>query len=212
MTDLAFDCVDVRPERYAVAPTLVFRLRVTEATGAKLDGIILHCQIRIEPQRRRYGGAESERLHELFGEHRRWGDTLRTLQFAVVSTAVPAFSGSVEVDLPVPCTYDFEVATAKYFHALEAGEVPMRLLFSGTAFVRAGTGFSAEPVPWHREASVGMPVVIWRELMDLHFPQSAWVRVRRDTLDALQAFRSHRALPTWDEAFAALLAEAETVR
>jgi hypothetical protein len=44
--------------------------------------------------------------------------------------------------------------------------------------------------------------------MDRYFPNSAWLRVSRDTLDALTRFKARRALPTWEEAFEQLLKEA----
>jgi hypothetical protein len=50
-----------------------------------------------------------------------------------------------------------------------------------------------------------MPVERWREMMDIHFPNSGWVRLRRDTIDALAEFRAARALPTWDDAVIAVL-------
>jgi uncharacterized protein DUF6084 len=208
MTELVFDCLDVRPERFAASPTLSFRLRIAETSGEAVHAVALRCQIRIEPHRRRYSAEEAERLLDLFGERPRWGDTLKPLQFAMVSAMVPAFTGSTEVDLPVPCTYDFEVASAKYLHALDGDDVPLLLLFSGTVFAKRQTGFSVAQVPWHKEASYRLPARVWRELMDLYFPNEAWVRMRRETLDALQAFKARRALPTWDDALAALLKEA----
>ena len=50
---------------------------------------------------------------------------------------VPGFTGSTELDLPVPLTYDMEIGATRYFAGLEDGEVPLLLLFSGTVF---GTG------------------------------------------------------------------------
>jgi hypothetical protein len=44
--------------------------------------------------------------------------------------------------------------------------------------------------------------------MDLYFPNSGWLRVGRDTLDALQRFKASRALPTWDQALEQLLKQA----
>lgn len=208
MTELVFDCVDATPERYAAFPTLQFAIRIAETTGARIHALALRCQIRIEPQQRRYSEPEAERLLDLFGEMARWGDTLKPMQFTTLSVMVPGFDGSCEVMLGVPCTYDFEVAAAKYFHSLDGGEVPLLLLFSGTVFLKGGDGFSVEQVPWHKEARYRMPVGVWRELMDLYFPNSAWIRMRRETLDALQSFKSHRALPTWDAALEALLQEA----
>jgi hypothetical protein len=77
MTDLVFDCVDAQPDRYAAVPTLQLKLRISETTGAQVHAIGLRCQIRIEPQRRRYSPQEADGLLELFGEPPRWGDTLR---------------------------------------------------------------------------------------------------------------------------------------
>lgn len=206
MSDLVFECLGAKAERYAAAPTLLLNLRIAETTGAHLHGIALRCQIRIEPQRRHYAPAEADNLLELFGETSRWGDTLKPLLFTNVGLTVPAFTGSIEVDLPLPCTYDFEVTSTKYFHALADGEIPLLLLFSGTVFIRQETGFSVTPVPWHKEASYRLPVRVWQEMMDLHFPNSGWIRMRRETLDALQAFKARRAMTTWDEALEALLA------
>jgi len=62
-----------------------------------------------------------------------------------------------------------------------------------------------EQVPWHAEARYKMPVAVWREMMDIHFPGSGWLRLRRDTIDVLADFRAARALPTWDDAIVAVL-------
>jgi hypothetical protein len=67
-------------------------------------------------------------------------------------------------------------------------------------------------VPWSSEASFRMPVSVWQDVVDLHFPGSAWLRCNRETLDALSAFKAERALPTWDATLGALLAEAEAGR
>jgi Family of unknown function (DUF6084) len=208
VTALSFAVVNARAEPYAAVPTLMLRLRVVEADGRPVHAVALRTQLMIEPQRRRYGRAEEERLLEMFGETPRWGDTLRPFLWTQVGTTVPGFTGVTEIDLPIPCTYDFEVAAAKYLHALDDGELPVLLLFSGTVFSKGATGFSAEPVAWHEEASYRMPVQVWRDVMDLYFPGSGWLRVRRETLDALQRFKAARALPNWDDAVEQLLKEA----
>jgi Family of unknown function (DUF6084) len=209
MTDLGFTVLGARAEPYAAAPTLVFRLRLTESTGERIHAIALRCQIQIEPRQRHYTGSEEERLLELFGEPRRWGETLKTVLWTHASIMVPGFTGSLEIDLPVACTYDFEVTAAKYFHALDGGEIPLLLLFNGTVFTRGQTGFSVEPVPWEKEAAYRLPVRVWRELMDQYFPGGAWIRLRRESFDALHLFKARRALPTWDDAVESLLREAE---
>jgi hypothetical protein len=205
MTELSFSCLDVRAERYAVGPTLVFRLRIATDADQQVRALALRCQIRIEPGRRGYGEREGERLLELFGERGRWGDTLKPFQFANASTVVPSFTGSTEVDVSVPCSYDMEVTAGRYFHALEEGEVPFILLFSGTIFGEGERGLWIQQVPWHAETRYRMPVAVWREMMDAHFPGSGWLRLRRETIDALAQFRASRALPTWDDAVIAVL-------
>ena len=209
MSELTFDCVDIGAERYAATPTIRLRLRISETGGADVHAMALRCQIRIEPQRREYSDAEAGRLLDLFGERSRWGDTLKPMQLAELSVMVPGFKGSTEVDLAVPCTYDFEVASAKYLHGVEEGTVPLLLLFSGTVFTKGPGGIAVERVPWDKEAPCRLPVAVWRKVMDLYFPGTAWIRVRRETLDALQRFKSHRALPTWDDAIGALIEGAE---
>ncbi|MBK1784955.1 DUF6084 family protein [Prauserella cavernicola] len=208
MAELSFDCLDVRPLRHAVAPTLLFRLRIAELTGTPIHTIALRCQMRIEPRRRRYDEHEGELLAYLFGERSRWGETLKPIQFTSVSTLVPAFTGSVEAELAVPCSYDLEVASGKYLHALADGDVPLLLLFSGTVFAKGAQGFQVHQVPWHKEATYRLPVAVWRELMDIYFPGEGWLRLRRDTVDALLRYKSEHAIPTWDAAVDKLLADA----
>jgi Family of unknown function (DUF6084) len=97
---------------------------------------------------------------------------------------------------------------AKYLEALEEGEVPLLFLFSGTIFARGQLGFSVEQVPWEKEAKYRLPVRLWRDLMDRYFPGSAWIRLRRDSFDALYRFKGRHALLTWDDAIETLLNEA----
>jgi hypothetical protein len=208
MAELTFDCIDVRPLKYAASPTLAFKLRISELTGQPVHAMVLRVQIRIEPQRRRYADDESELLTHLFGERSRWGETLKPFQFTTVSVAVPGFTGATEVDAEVPCTYDLEVAAGKYFHALSEGVVPMVLLFSGTVFGKGGPGFWVEQVPWHTQAECRMPVTVWDELMSRYFPNVAWIKLPRETVDALLKYKAANAIPTWEAAIGQLLAGA----
>ncbi len=137
MTELGFECAGAEVERYAAAPTLNLRLHVAEATGQAIHSIMLQCQIRIQPRQRGYSDTEAENLRDLYGEPGRWGQTLRPLQLAQVPLVVPPFQGETEANLPVPFTYDFEVASTKYLHGLRDGEIPLELLFSGTVFRKA---------------------------------------------------------------------------
>ena len=212
MSDLHFEVLDAATERHAAVPTIALRTRVEEADGQRVHAAALRCQIRIEPQRRRYSETEEEKLYELFGETPQWGNSLRPFTWTHVSTTLGGFDGSTEFDLLVECTYDFEVAAAKYLHALGDGEIPLILLFSGTVFTQGTTGFAAVPLSWSTEASCRLPVAVWRRTMDAYYPGSAFIRLGRDTLDDLQRFKAQRGLPTWDQAFAQLLKEAEVDR
>jgi hypothetical protein len=212
MTDLHFEVVGARTELHAAVPTIMFRTRAVEADGRRVHAVALRCQIRIEPQRRQYSEQEEERLYELFGDTPQWGNSLRPFLWTHVSSTVGRFEGATEFDLPVECTYDFEVAGAKYLHSLGDGDIPLIFLFSGTVFTQGESGFSAEPLSWSAESSFRLPVTVWRSTMDAYFPGSGFIRVGRDTLDDLQRFKAERGLPTWDQAFAQLLKEAGEVR
>jgi len=208
MSELTIEVVGSRAEAYAAVPTLMLRLAISEPSGDPVHAIALRTQIQIAPQRRRYSVEEASRLLELFGEQPQWGESLRPFLWTHASAMLTGFTGRTEVDLPVTCTYDFEVAAAKYLHALGDGEIPLTLLFSGTVFARRDGVVSVQPVPWHVEADHRLPVSVWRDVMDLYFPNSGWIRVRRDTIDALTRYKAERALPTWEDAFEMLLKEA----
>lgn len=203
MADLAFECVDARPERYAVGPTLVFHLRVHERSGIAVHGLALRCQFRVEPQRRKYSFAEEERLEDLFGKRERWHETMKPMQLATVSHLLGAFVSCTDTAVSLPCSYDMEVATGKYFHSLDGGEIPLLVLFSGSVFTPAeparSPNFAVEAVPWHNEVRFALPVTTWREMMDLYFPGSGWLRLRRSTIDAIRALATARAVPDWDD-------------
>lgn len=209
MSDLVFDCVGASADRYSAVPAMTLRLRIAETSGRRVAAIALRCQIRIEPQRRRYSAEEADRLHDLFGDTERWADTVKPIQLATLSTMVPSFTGSVDHDLPLPCTYDLEIASTKYFSALEDGVIPLLLLFSGTVFDVEDGRMTVQQVPWSKESAFPLPVPVWRETVNLHFPDSAWFRVSLDTMSALRRFKSRNALPTWDSTLAALLAGAK---
>jgi hypothetical protein len=208
MTELEFTCAGAEADLAAASPTVTLRLRMTETTGTAIHALALRCQLRIEPLRRRYDDDEAAALRDLFGDCERWGTTLKPLQLAFISQVVPGFTGSTDVELALPCSYDLDVAAHKYLYGLRDGEMPLRLLFSGTIFTRGERGVEVEPVPWHKEATFRLPVQVWRQALDLHFPGTAWVRVRQDTLEALHSYRTAQQLMTADDALERLLKEA----
>lgn len=212
MTALTFSVVGARAEPFAAAPTLVLRLRIVETTGVSIESIALRVQVQLEPQRRRYAAEESSRLVELFGTPERYGQTLRPLLWTNLSQMVLRFSHETEVDLPIPASYDFEVAAHKYLDALDDGEIPLSLLFSGMVFVQSATGIASEFVPWNCDASYRLPVAVWRETLDAFFPNSAWLRVSREVFNELYQFKIAQGLPTWDATLARLGALARLER
>jgi len=210
--ELVFDCVGAEPARFAAVPSMTLKLRITETSGERVEAIALRCQVRIEPHRRRYSATEAEALHDLFGDTDRWSETVKPIQFTTLSTMVPGFTGATIHELPMPFSYDLEIAATKFFSALEDGVIPLLLLYSGTLFGMREGRLSVAQVPWSKESSYPLPVPVWRETMDLHFPDSAWFRVRLDTLASLRRYKSRNALPTWDATLEELLAGVEERR
>jgi hypothetical protein len=206
MSDYTFSVAGIFAEPYAAAPQLTARLRICEATGQRIHAMALRVQVRIEPQRRRYDEAEQAGLLGLFGDRGRWVDTLRPFQWMQCNTTVQGFTGDTEVDLALPCTYDFDVVGSRYLHALDSGPVPLTLLFSGTVFTRGTNGFGVQQVPWDCEARYDLPVAVWREMISSYFPNTGWIRLDSDVLRSLADCRARHGLTTWEETVQFLLA------
>jgi hypothetical protein len=211
VTELQFAVTDVFAERYAAAPQLTARLRIDESTGETIHAIALRCQVRIEPQRRKYSPDEESELLDMFGTRDRWFDTLKPFMWMQCNAMVQGFTGITEVDLVMPCTYDFEVTWSKYLHALRDDSIPVVFLFSGTVFTRGTSGFGVEQVPWDCESRYEVPVAVWREMIDHYFPNTGWLRLRRETIASLAHYKSIRGLTTWEEAVESLLARAQAI-
>jgi hypothetical protein len=204
LPQLAFAVESAEAVRFAAAPTVAFTLRIT--SDRPVRSLSLNAQLRIAPARRRYSDRDQERLVELFGPPERWGETLRTFRWTQATVHVGPLEGDTAVELTAPCTYDLEVATAKYFYALEDGDVPLEFLFSGTIFFVSDAGLlQAVQIPWECEATYRMPVRAWKDAMAQHFPGAAWLRLRDDVFERLVAYKSRHALPTWEATLADLL-------
>jgi hypothetical protein len=210
MPDLTFAIDGAEVLAFAATPQLAFKLRV-ECRPADLtvQSIALRCQIQLEPTRRGYGRDEQERLGELFGSPDRWDHTVRTMLWTHTQTVVPRFAGSTLVDLPVPCTFDFNVATTKYFDGLNGGELPLNFQFSGTVFHQTGGGpLQVSQINWNSDVRFRLPVSVWTGMMDHYYPDSGWLRLRRDVLRKLADYKRQRGRATWDETLDDLLADA----
>jgi hypothetical protein len=207
MVDLCFAAEGAEVDRYAAAPTLLFKVRVTNGTpDVRVENVLLNCQIRIETTQRPYTPEDRERLSELFGETHRWKDTLRSMLWTHTNVPVPAFDDQRVVELSVPCSFDFNVAATKYFYGLEGGEVPLALLFSGTVFYRDAGGFlQMDLISWSKEASFRLPVRIWQELMDIYYPNTAWLCIDRAVFDEIYHYKRKKGFTGFDETLQALM-------
>lgn len=200
MPDLHFQVEDAFATPNAAVPQLTFRVLITNCEPEPIHSIALRAQVQIEPVRRRYKPAEQERLKELFGEPERWSKSVHPLLWTNANVTVTAFTGSTVVDIPVPCTFDFNVAITKYIHGLEGGELPISLLFSGTVFHAGQVGLQIAQIPWDREASYKLPIRAWKEMMDQHYPNTAWLCIERDVFDRLAEYKARNNIATWEQA------------
>jgi hypothetical protein len=221
MPDLDFHIDDVEAVPYAASPMLAFKLRVSQIPEegeplASIHSVILRCQVRLEPARRRYTPVEQNGLNELFGESHRWGQTVRSMLWTNAAVSVPAFEDQIKVDLPVACTWDFNVAATKYFEALADGEVPLSFLFSGTIFYSPGGNSAGDnqslqvaQISWEKEATYRMPVHVWRKMMEYYYPNVAWLGLQREVFDRLQQFKNRCAMASPEQAIERLLDRAD---
>ena len=202
----SFEVLGAEPVAHAVAPTMRFTLRVTEAGGRELHGILLSVQVNIDPARRTYDAETRERLVELFGAPERWASTTRSFLWAQVGALVPPFAGATEFPVPIACTYDLELAAIKYFYSLPDGEVPLTFHFTGTMLYSGEDGrLQISMVPWSCSARWKLPVADWRAMMALYYPGGGWVRLETPTLDRLADRKARSGLPTFDATVAELL-------
>lgn len=207
MPDLQIAIEGVEPVTFAIAPLLAMKLRIRNGDPEEqIQSIMLQAQVQIETTRRLYNDREQGRLRDLFGEPERWSQTLRPMLWTQASVTVRPFASETEVDLPVPCTFDFNVAATKYFDGLEDGDIPVCLLFSGTVFYLNGQGALAiAQIPWQTEARFRAPVAAWKDMMEHYYPNSAWLALRKDVFDRLHEFKRQRGIATWEQALERLL-------
>jgi Family of unknown function (DUF6084) len=206
---LEFSVEGAEPVRYAAVPSLGFKLALERVDGGAVRSVALNAQIRIAATRRSYSREEQERLFEIFGPIEMWSRSVRSLLWLNATAHVPAFEGRTVYELELPCSYDFELTSARYFDALEDGEIPLEFLFGGSVFYAGPNGgLQVASIAWDREAEFRLPVTVWRDMMDQFFPGAAWLRLGKESFDRLYAYKSSRALASWEEAVDSLLVEA----
>jgi Family of unknown function (DUF6084) len=211
MPDLNFTIEGAEAVSYAAAPLLAFKLRITNTPAEQtLHTVVLRAQIQIDVTRRRYTSQEQERLGDLFGDPGRWSQTLRNMLWTHASVVVPEFKKETLVDLPVPCTFDFNVAATKYFHGLKDGDLPLIFLFSGTVFYQdEHDHLQVAPISWDKEAKFRLPVAAWHDLIESYYPNSAWLSLRKDVFDRLYQYKVRYGIPTWEQTVERVLAAVE---
>jgi hypothetical protein len=211
MPNLTFHIVEIAPLTSAAAPTILARLRLqNEPKDERIQSISLNGQVQLQPLGRPYSAHEEEKLTNLFGDRDQWGRTMKPLLWTNLVVKVPPFAGQTEMDLLLPCSFDLEVAAHKYFYGLNAGTIAVSVLFSGTAFFCDSRGvLQVAQIPWDREVSFQLPVEIWEQTIDAHYPNTAWLRLSRETFDRLYRYRVAHGVPFWNGVIEQLLAEAE---
>ncbi|MEP6616311.1 MAG: DUF6084 family protein [Ginsengibacter sp.] len=207
MPNLKFEIISSGVKEYAVVPTLSFKLQITnDAEDEEVYAAALKCQVMIEAVKRTYNEESKDKLHELFGEPFRWDETLRSFFWIIINVPVPRFTGKTIVEVAIPCSEDQALAAGKYFYAVSDGVVPLAFLFSGTLFYKDPEGhLQITLIPWEKEAFCKMPADLWQQMMDIHFPNSRWVRIRKDVYDRLVKYKSQSSFPTLDNCLESVL-------
>jgi hypothetical protein len=211
MPDLSFEIQRVEPVQHAAVPMLAFTLALTnQPPDEDIRNVLLTAQIQIQTAQRRYSATEQARLIELFGEPSRWGQTLRPMLWTHASAVILPFAGSTSCELHVPCTFDFNIGATKYFDGLAEGDIPLLFLFSGTVFYSGREQvLQTARISWSKEARFRLPAATWRSLMEMYYPNTAWLGVRKDIFDRLSEYRTRHGLTSWEQTFEKLLASSQ---
>jgi hypothetical protein len=197
MPELQFSVESISPDD--AAPGLTLRLRIENSLPQEqIQSVALNIQLQIQPGRRRYTSDEKAALKTLFGEPKIWHKSLRPLFWANVLLNVPTFVSSTVADFNLPCSSSGNDAAIAFCSALQEGEIPLDLLFSGTVLYRVEDSLQAAFIPWSKEAAYKVPVVMWRESMALPRPSITGTRLCFD--------QPQSAKPVWEE----ILAHART--
>ncbi len=207
--DPEFAVLGMRAVRHSAAPMVSLDLQISEPTGRSVYMIALRIQLMLEPARRSYDARARAALEELFGAPERWALTTRPLLWSQLDVLVGPFTSQTVVEVPIPCSYDLELAAVKYLHALDAGFAPAAAHFNGTVYYRGEDGrIQIVLVPWTKSIGFHMPVAVWREAIGQHYPGTAWLAVRERTLERLRREKLRRGAATFDETVRALLEDA----
>ena len=203
-----FTVVGARPDEHAASPTVVFSLRVEEPSEREIYMIALSVRILVDPAGRGYDEEAREALSDLFGPAEQMAGSMQSMVWGQVAVLTPSFTGETTFDVPVPCTYDLEVATAKYFASLPDGVAPLDFHFNGTIYYSGEDDrLQIVHVPWSCTARYRMPIAVWRQAVAARFAQMGWIRLHEQTLARLRRRQAERGAPSFDALVAELLEE-----
>ena len=215
MPDLGFAIEGAEVAKFAASPQIILKLRITNLDPSKtIQSIALRGQIQIEVTRRRYKPEDQEKLRDLFGEPDRWSQTLKNLLWTHVSVNVPAFQNDTVADVPVPCTFDFNVGATKYFHGLTDGEVPSErdVQRNGFLFRRQCTHAGCADFLGQRSSLQPPGIRLARHDGHLLSRDAPGYALRRDVFERLYDYKVRHGIPTWEQAFESMLEAEEAVR
>src|SRR5262249_31922808 len=129
---------------------------------------------------------------------------LTSMLWANTHEIVPQFEGATTIEVAVPCTFDFNIAATKYFSGIEDGDVPVAFYFSGTLF-HGAANVQVMPIPWDKEATYRLPIRVWRDMMELYYPNTTWLCLQRDAFERLYAYKVQHGIPTFEQALEAVI-------
>ncbi|EHR59851.1 DUF6084 family protein [Saccharomonospora cyanea] len=187
-----------------VVPTLRFRLRIA-CQDVRVQSLTLAVSVRVAAALRDYTAGERRRLRGVFGTPEQWSSGIGDLVWARPVLHVAGFTGHTEVDVPVPCGQDVELASVSYLSALSDGDVPLRFQFSGTLFHGQPGQLAATRLPWDSEADYQLPVACWHRLREAYFGRHRWLRVEEPVYERLHDYRVRHAYRSPQEAIESLL-------
>ncbi len=124
----------------------------------------------------------------------------------IASVTVPAFTDECVIDLPVGCSYDFNLAATKYFYGLEAGEFLCCCCSAArSSFATARATCRSVRSPNTRRPATVFPVGTWRALMERYYSGTVPLSLSREVFDEVYRFKRRHALASWDDTVRLLL-------
>jgi Family of unknown function (DUF6084) len=83
---------------------------------------------------------------------------------------------------------------------LNDGDIPVFIYFNGTIFyAKAGGGVQVAQISWDKEGQYRLPVRVWKEMMDIYYPNTRWLCLRSDAFERLYRYKVRHGLPTFEQ-------------